>query len=244
VLFFRIGQFSNLNNPQAYYDITEIPEGSKWLETLSWHPRVFFFHNLISKEYCEDIMFLLVPQFELSKGIGVKFELMEEVRINSRIKELDRDVACWSQIPVSHSTPFVFMRIGLRNSWCDTLPCIGGNFHGDLRAYSTRFHRCSKELHWTMDETKDYAQNCIGNNQDGFPGLVNKHIVKPLAIAILFLETIDENIQLPIGLSVPITPGDALLLYDVDDKLLKLLTPIILTRNRSILVKYLREKAT
>uniref|UniRef100_A0A7N2KSV2 Prolyl 4-hydroxylase 3 n=1 Tax=Quercus lobata TaxID=97700 RepID=A0A7N2KSV2_QUELO len=44
----------------------------KWTETLSWEPRVFIYHNFLSKEECEHIISLAKPHMRKSTIVDSK----------------------------------------------------------------------------------------------------------------------------------------------------------------------------
>ena len=45
---------------------------ARWIETVSWSPRAFVFHNFLTKEECDHIIHTAAPQLKRSTVVGAK----------------------------------------------------------------------------------------------------------------------------------------------------------------------------
>jgi len=57
----------------VFYKLDDFDTDSQWIETLSWSPRVFLFHNFVSEIQCEHIL-----QLKQIVQISKKEEIYEE----------------------------------------------------------------------------------------------------------------------------------------------------------------------
>nr|XP_023892476.1 probable prolyl 4-hydroxylase 3 [Quercus suber]XP_023892477.1 probable prolyl 4-hydroxylase 3 [Quercus suber] len=86
----------------------------QWTETLSWEPRVFIYHNFLSKEECEHIISLAKPHMRKSTIVDSKSGRGIESRVRTSfgmflhrgqdkiIRDLERRIADFTLIPVEH----------------------------------------------------------------------------------------------------------------------------------------------
>ncbi|KAM3710916.1 hypothetical protein ACJW30_01G068800 [Castanea mollissima] len=86
----------------------------QWTETLSWEPRVFIYHNFLSKEECEHIISLAKPHMRKSTIVDSKTGRGIESRVRTSsgmflhrgqdkiIRDLERRIADFTLIPIEH----------------------------------------------------------------------------------------------------------------------------------------------
>ncbi|KAK3008520.1 hypothetical protein RJ639_013228 [Escallonia herrerae] len=88
--------------------------GDQWTEILSWEPRAFIYHNLLSKEECEYLINLAKPHMVKSTVVDSKTGQSKDSRVRTSsgmflrrgsdkiISEIEKRIADFTFIPVDH----------------------------------------------------------------------------------------------------------------------------------------------
>lgn len=92
-----------------------IGESQRWVETLSWHPRAFLFHNFLSTAEANQLILEAAPSLKRSTVVGNDDDDGSEVdeirtsygtfldRLSSPVVEvLEKKLANWTQMPIVH----------------------------------------------------------------------------------------------------------------------------------------------
>lgn len=130
---FKWGQFSRHISLRSFKESTPLMFSSNppptrnatepWIETVSWSPRVFVFHNFISHEDCDHIVRLGEAYVTRSQVVGTTGNSVQhEARSSSGVfltgsmaedevvKRVQKRIAEWTQIPESHGEVFYLIR--------------------------------------------------------------------------------------------------------------------------------------
>jgi len=95
-----------------------------WIETMSWNPRVFLYHNFLSQQECEDIIKLgeesvtrsevvsaegngRVDEYRTSHGL---FFTDDWMRKSPLLRDVERRIAEWSHLPVENGEAYYLLR--------------------------------------------------------------------------------------------------------------------------------------
>jgi len=95
-----------------------------WIETLSWSPRLFLYHNFLLQEECDQIIELATNDVSRSMVVGTKGEAAEStVRTSSGVflvdkymknspllRDMERRLAEWTKLPVENGEAFYVLR--------------------------------------------------------------------------------------------------------------------------------------
>jgi len=111
--------------PLSLPHLSAVDENSTepWIETISWSPRVFVFHNLISHEDCDHIVHMGESYVTRSQVVGTTGKSVQhDARSSSgvfltgalaedeSVKRVQKRIAEWTQIPESHGEVFYLIR--------------------------------------------------------------------------------------------------------------------------------------
>ena len=89
-------------------------DGKKWIETLSWEPRIFVYHNFLSADECLHLIHLGAPHMEKStvvdsatgKSVGSQIRTSSGVFLRRRqddvVRGIEDKIAAFSMIPADH----------------------------------------------------------------------------------------------------------------------------------------------
>ncbi|KAK8580046.1 hypothetical protein V6N12_070334 [Hibiscus sabdariffa] len=88
--------------------------GEQWTEVLSWEPRAFIYHNLLSKEECEYLIKLAKPHMTKSTVVDSKTGKSKDSRVRTSsgmflrrgqdkiIRDIEKRIADYTFIPIEH----------------------------------------------------------------------------------------------------------------------------------------------
>ncbi|KAE8666435.1 putative prolyl 4-hydroxylase 10 [Hibiscus syriacus] len=88
--------------------------GEQWTEVLSWEPRAFIYHNLLSKEECEYLIKLAKPHMAKSTVVDRKTGKSKDSRVRTSsgmflrrgqdkiIRDIEKRIADYTFIPAEH----------------------------------------------------------------------------------------------------------------------------------------------
>ncbi|KAF8011405.1 hypothetical protein BT93_J1884 [Corymbia citriodora subsp. variegata] len=88
--------------------------GEQWVEVISWEPRAFVYHNLLSKEECEYLIELATPHMQKSTVVDSETGKSRDSRVRTSsgtflargrdkiIRDIEKRVADYTFIPVEH----------------------------------------------------------------------------------------------------------------------------------------------
>ncbi|KAL4281911.1 hypothetical protein GQ457_03G030860 [Hibiscus cannabinus] len=88
--------------------------GEQWTEVLSWEPRAFIYHNLLSKEECEYLIKLAKPHMAKSTVVDSKTGKSKDSRVRTSsgmflrrgqdkiIRDIEKRIADYTFIPIEH----------------------------------------------------------------------------------------------------------------------------------------------
>mmetsp|Transcript_21409 Transcript_21409/g.53924 ORF Transcript_21409/g.53924 Transcript_21409/m.53924 type:complete len:346 (+) Transcript_21409:422-1459(+) len=92
-----------------------VPAGSSepWIETVSWEPRAFVFHNFLSEEECDHIVELADPVMERSTVVGAGGKGVQDGirtssgtfiprKVDDVITSVEERIARYTHIPLAH----------------------------------------------------------------------------------------------------------------------------------------------
>eukprot|EP00873_Tetraselmis_striata_P014068 jgi/Tetstr1/434332/TSEL_023438.t1 len=92
-----------------------VPSGSSepWIETVSWEPRAFVFHNFLSEEECDHIVELADPVMERSTVVGAGGKGVQDGirtssgtfiprKVDDVITSVEERIARYTHIPLAH----------------------------------------------------------------------------------------------------------------------------------------------
>lgn len=89
-------------------------DSQRWVETLSWHPRAFLFHNFLSSSETNQLIVEAAPSLKRSTVVGTDDNdgEVDEIRtsygtfldrLSSPVVELlEKKLANWTQMPIVH----------------------------------------------------------------------------------------------------------------------------------------------
>jgi len=99
-----------------------------WIETLSWSPRVFLYHNILTDEECDEIINIAGNDVTRSKVVGGgkgdsvesnvrtshgTFLLDNYMKQYPLLRDVERRIAEWSKLPVENGEAFYLLRYEL-----------------------------------------------------------------------------------------------------------------------------------
>jgi hypothetical protein len=84
----------------------------RWVQTLSWHPRAFLFHNFVTEEEANQLIFEAAPKMKRSTVVGDQSGVVDEIRTSygsflgrlssPAVEHLEKLLANWTQLPIVH----------------------------------------------------------------------------------------------------------------------------------------------
>jgi prolyl 4-hydroxylase len=92
------------------------PGKDRWIETLSWHPRSFLFHNFLSAEEADALVVQAAPQMKRSTVVGDPKKgpsaAIDNIRTSygtflgrlssPAVERMEKLLANWTQLPIIH----------------------------------------------------------------------------------------------------------------------------------------------
>eukprot|EP01125_Pyxidicula_operculata_P021789 TRINITY_DN8640_c0_g1_i1.p1 TRINITY_DN8640_c0_g1~~TRINITY_DN8640_c0_g1_i1.p1 ORF type:complete len:302 (+),score=27.30 TRINITY_DN8640_c0_g1_i1:18-923(+) len=91
-----------------------------WIETISWEPRIQVFHNFLTPKECQDIIKIGESRVTRSSVVGFDthegrtshgtFFMPNDLLENPVLRLLEKRIANWTMIPVSHGESFNLLR--------------------------------------------------------------------------------------------------------------------------------------
>jgi len=171
-------------------------EGKKrWIEQISWSPRVFLFHHFLSQEECDEIIEFSKPKISRSEVVGANgqpvvdsartssgYFIMAEDARRALVREVERRIAEWTHLPVENGEAFYVLRYQV----------------GQRYVPHTDFF--------------DDSNNAEIQNQIGAPG-------NRMATVLTCLKSPDEGGETEFpqaGIKIPCTAGNAILFWDMN----------------------------
>mmetsp|Transcript_25114 Transcript_25114/g.63685 ORF Transcript_25114/g.63685 Transcript_25114/m.63685 type:complete len:368 (-) Transcript_25114:544-1647(-) len=99
-----------------------------WVQTISWRPRAFVYHNFLSDAECAHIIKLAAPQMKRSTVVGSHNEgVVDDIRTSAGtflqrnqdavISAIEQRLAVWTQLPPSHQEDMQVLRYGPTNKY-------------------------------------------------------------------------------------------------------------------------------
>jgi len=95
----------------------------RWIEQISWKPRVFLFHNFITKEEADHIIEMSIPKITRSEVVGAGgkpvvdqartssgYFIMGEDARDPTVREIEKRIAEWTHLPVENGEAFYVLR--------------------------------------------------------------------------------------------------------------------------------------
>ncbi|KAG2444390.1 hypothetical protein HXX76_001143 [Chlamydomonas incerta] len=109
---------------------------SAWIQTISWRPRAFIYHNFLSDAEVRHIIDLARGQMKRSQVVGSKEEgVVDDVRTSYGtflkrnqdpvIAAVEKRLALWSALPVSHQEDMQVLRYGPTNKYGPHIDGLG-----------------------------------------------------------------------------------------------------------------------
>lgn len=108
----------------------------RWIEHVSWKPRVFIYHNFLSDEECNHIRRLAAPQMKRSTVLGADGSSVEDnVRTSYGtflrrkqdpiITDIEQRLSEWAKIPPIHGEDLQVLRYGLGQKYGEHFDALG-----------------------------------------------------------------------------------------------------------------------
>lgn len=99
-----------------------------WIQTISWQPRAFVYHNFLSDEECAHIIKLAAPQMKRSTVVGSHNQgVVDDIRTSAGtflqrnqdpvVATIEQRLAEWTHLPVSHQEDMQVLRYGPTNKY-------------------------------------------------------------------------------------------------------------------------------
>lgn len=94
-------------------EVSSTPSQSPWVEVISWSPRAFVYHNLLSEQECAHVIRTAAPQMKRSTVVGHNASsVLDDIRTSygtfikrlqdTVIERVEEKVANWTRLPISH----------------------------------------------------------------------------------------------------------------------------------------------
>jgi len=118
----RLRHEDKIEPPHASLDAPVRSSTEPWIETLSWAPRIFVFHNILTKEECEHIIQLGVGQVSRSQVVSqTGRSAVHNARTSSGVfmtqhqndpvmKKLTKKIADWTHLPEENGEVYYLIR--------------------------------------------------------------------------------------------------------------------------------------
>ncbi|GFR44544.1 hypothetical protein Agub_g5815 [Astrephomene gubernaculifera] len=91
-----------------------------WIETISWAPRAFIYHNFLAPEECDHLISLAKPKLERSQVVGPPNQTIDPIRTSFSasigygatpiVKSIEERISRWTHLPISHQEPMEVLR--------------------------------------------------------------------------------------------------------------------------------------
>lgn len=109
-------QHAGSSNSDRLADLDRI-----WIETISWSPRAFIYHNFLTHQQCDDLRNLVVKKMERSQVVDEQGkEVIDPVRTSYSaslgfhetpvVQQIEDRIAAWTHLPLSHGEPLEVLR--------------------------------------------------------------------------------------------------------------------------------------
>ncbi|GFR42774.1 hypothetical protein Agub_g3735 [Astrephomene gubernaculifera] len=117
--------YTHSHGPPDEWALTlDEPEGVPWVETVSWSPRVFVYHNFLSSAECRHIKRVAAPMMKQSSVVGqngssvldtyrTSYGTFVKRRHDPVIERVLRRVAAWTKTPVENQEDLQVLRYGV-----------------------------------------------------------------------------------------------------------------------------------
>jgi hypothetical protein len=110
-------------------------EGERWIETISWTPRAFIFHNLLSEEEASDLIVQAAPQLKRSTVVGSDNSgVVDNIRTSygtflgrlssPAVERLEKRLAEWTQLPIVNQEDIQVWHLCVRDGCEPALDCL------------------------------------------------------------------------------------------------------------------------
>jgi hypothetical protein len=107
-----IGWMGESRQEDAFGARTE-SHSRRWIETLSWQPRAFLYHNFLTSEEADALIVQAAPGMKRSTVVGGRTDsVVDEIRTSygtflnrlssPAVEILEKKLANWTQLPVVH----------------------------------------------------------------------------------------------------------------------------------------------
>jgi prolyl 4-hydroxylase len=98
---------------QAVFGADGSSDGERWIETISWTPRAFIYHNFLSHEEANDLIVQAAPYLQRSTVVGSSDSgVVDSIRTSygtflgrlssPAVERLEKRLANWTQLPIVH----------------------------------------------------------------------------------------------------------------------------------------------
>jgi len=169
-----------------------------WIETLSWSPRLFLYHNFLLPEECDQIVEIASKDVSRSLVVGAKGEAVESsVRTSSGVfltdkfmksspllRGVENRIAEWTNLPVENGEAFYILRYELGQEYKPHTDYFW-NVPGDgTKYYSTEGNRIATVL--------TYIQSPDEGGATFFPA-INLRVPAKKGNAVLFWDLSPSN---------------------------------------------------
>jgi len=138
-----------------------------WIETLSWSPRLFLYHNFLLPEECDQIVTLASADISRSLVVGNKGEATESTARTSSgvfltdkfmknsplLRSVEKRIAEWTSLPVENGEAFYVLRYEIGQEYKPHTDYFWNDPNGN-KYYSTEGNRYATVLTYlhTPDE--------------------------------------------------------------------------------------------
>eukprot|EP01124_Arcella_intermedia_P014672 TRINITY_DN21215_c0_g1_i1.p1 TRINITY_DN21215_c0_g1~~TRINITY_DN21215_c0_g1_i1.p1 ORF type:complete len:293 (-),score=48.62 TRINITY_DN21215_c0_g1_i1:13-891(-) len=98
-------------------------EKERWIETVSWEPRIFIYHNFLTEEECNEIIQLAEPDISRSLVVGKTGNDLSDVRtshgvfadfkhmtVSPLLRNIEKRIAEWTKLPIENGESFYIIR--------------------------------------------------------------------------------------------------------------------------------------
>jgi hypothetical protein len=110
-------------------------EGERWIETISWTPRAFIFHNLLSEEEASELIVQAAPQLRRSTVVGSDDSgVVDDIRTSygtflgrlssPAVERLEKRLAEWTQLPIVNQEDIQVWHLCVRDGCEAALECL------------------------------------------------------------------------------------------------------------------------
>jgi len=92
----------------------------EWIEAVSWEPRIFVYHNILSKLECDHIIDIIdhdLQPSEVSSQNGKGKFLSDQEKTNEIVAKLEQKIAGWTHIPAENGEDFWLTKYEKGEEW-------------------------------------------------------------------------------------------------------------------------------